>query len=1016
MVVETSWVGSADRSLLALCKCSTCGLCNQNDFKPVMGYGNSGARVIFVGEAAGRNEHIQGIPFVGESGRLLTAVLQRVQLSDGSYLQRDDVYLTNACLCRPEDNRTPSAAEIVACNERLKAEIKSLPNRHLIVVLGSSAIKAVTGKHQSMNAMHGKIEWSAEFQCFITYTWHPAYILRTPNDFPDLDYVMSQIPSILDTPKGPIQFQPPKYIVEDSIDMAIKRLLHLLDHVEGDVACDIETTNLELAQPTNFILEIGFSWEDGKAYILPHHIFNDSQVKVVLIRFLEKKSVRFVYHNGMFDIAWLRYKLGAKQAWIGADTMLMSSLYDPRGRGGGEGDEVQGVGTTHGLKPLSRKHCQAPAWEDDIHAYLPNKEASFELIPADVRQRYMSFDLVYTLRLFRRLTELLEKEDPSAEGYPTPLECHYNLLIPAANMLADIESHGILIDRKYVEELRDKMEEQMRVSNEKIREATKEFFRRDGQEITLRKSRDEEVTERKRKLVGTEVRWKARKRYDKSAKAWVPDTPVPDGVRQLYEYEYITRVVKRYYDVVLRGEEAVEHLANEFNVRSALHLRHILYDHLGLPPVEGKEVTDKDQLERYKHAHLIIPLIMEYKNVNRLYGIFIKGMLARLDPYDRCHPRFNIHATRTGRLSSSNPNSQNIPRDGLIKRMFTVPKGYVFVESDYSGLEFTVIAWYCNAHVNPAFHDPTLAQDVAGDIHQAFAEEAFAELLAKIRANKRSLSALEQIMREEVIMTEKRIEQERDKRTDPEEVASLMLKHARFMAKFCTFGILYGRSAHSLAFDDDGMHVSLEQAEEYLRKFFAKYNGLYRFLQQQTKYALERGWQEMPSGRRAKYPFITRDNRSQIERQSWNSPIQGGASDICLGACIDLQKELVARGWGYVLFIVHDAIMMQLKEEHMHEGIALMKSIMEGVTQKLKSPVDFRVETKVGKNWGDAVDIEVEHELVHHHTKTAHHEISSDCFQYVLYTYTDSETGLPKTKRVPLCSVPVEDRQATVLA
>jgi uracil-DNA glycosylase family 4 len=307
--------------------------------------------------------------------------------------------------------------------------------------------------------------------------------------------------------------------------------------------------------------------------------------------------------------------------------------------------------------------------------------------------------------------------------------------------------------------------------------------------------------------------------------------------------------------------------------------------------------------------------IIHYRERQKTLKTYINGILARVGDNGRIHSDFRIIGTATGRISSSNPNLQNIPQllGTEIRKAFVPTPGYTWVESDFSQLELRVAAALCG--------DPQLiATFVEGrDVHREVAAMMFSK--------------------------------------PPEDVDDF----DRDLAKRADFGILYGRTAKALVegsefeFLPPGKHWwTIQEAEFFLRQFLDGFPVLRDYMVSVKAKALRDKMVESPLGRRRRFPLVQRKDKGSIERQAFNSPIQGTASDICIRALIDLHQNL-PKG-AYVLFSIHDAIYLEVRNDLVEDLIPYIKKTMSEAGQKILpgTGVPFDSKLKVGLRWGEA--------------------------------------------------------------
>ncbi len=348
-----------------------------------------------------------------------------------------------------------------------------------------------------------------------------------------------------------------------------------------------------------------------------------------------------------------------------------------------------------------------------------------------------------------------------------------------------------------------------------------------------------------------------------------------------------------------------------FNINSTRQLGELLFDKLGLPPVKKTKTgysTNADVLEKLKNKHPIIPAIMDYRMLTKLKSTYADGLMKELRSDGRIHTTFQNLVTATGRLSSTEPNLQNIPvRTDLgaeIRKMFVPKEGHVLVDADYSQIELRVLAHIAD--------DKAMQEAFCSglDIHTATAAQVF--------------------------------------HVPMEEVTSLQRRHA----KAVNFGIVYGISEFSLAED---IGVSRYEAREYIDSYLTNYQGVRSYMKQVVADAREIGYTQTMFGRRRYIPELKSSNfniRSGAERITLNTPIQGTAADLIKLAMIRVENALNENyPEAKLLLQVHDELIVECPEE-MAEGVAaLVSREMQGVAQ-LKVPLT--AEAKFGKSWYDA--------------------------------------------------------------
>jgi len=348
-----------------------------------------------------------------------------------------------------------------------------------------------------------------------------------------------------------------------------------------------------------------------------------------------------------------------------------------------------------------------------------------------------------------------------------------------------------------------------------------------------------------------------------------------------------------------------------FNINSPKQLGELLFETMGLPPVKKTKTgysTNAEVLEKLKDKHPIIPAIMDYRMLTKLKSTYADGLLKVICDDGRIRTTFQNLVTATGRLSSTEPNLQNIPiRTDLgaeIRKMFVTKPGFVLVDADYSQIELRVLAHIArDTAMQEAFVNGV-------DIHTATAAQVFG--------------------------------------VDVEHVTPLQRRHA----KAVNFGIVYGISEFSLA-DDIG--VSRYEAREYINSYLTNYPGVKAYMKQVVEDARECGYTQTIYGRRRYIPELKSANfnvRSGAERIALNTPIQGAAADLIKLAMIRVEQALSESfPEAKLLLQVHDELIVECPEQIASEVASLISREMEQIA---KLEVPLVAEAKWGKSWFDA--------------------------------------------------------------
>lgn len=367
-------------------------------------------------------------------------------------------------------------------------------------------------------------------------------------------------------------------------------------------------------------------------------------------------------------------------------------------------------------------------------------------------------------------------------------------------------------------------------------------------------------------------------------------------------------------------EAEIYDLAGErFNIGSPKQLGVILFEKLGLKAPKKTKTgysTDVAVLEELVHDHPIIARIMEYRQNVKLQSTYIDSLIALINPKTgRVHTSFNQAVTTTGRLSSTEPNLQNIPvrsEEGRMIRRAFIPadENHLLLAADYSQIELRVMAHFSK-------------------------DEAFMEAFRRHEdIHKYTAAAVRNIPVEEVT------------------------KEMRDHAKAINFGIIYGISGFGLAHN---MGVSRKEAEQFIKAYFEQYPGVRRYVEQLIESARESGEARTLLGRIRKLPDLHSrvfSLRSFAERMARNTPIQGTAADIIKIAMVRIGKRLRDEPqWGRLLLQVHDELVFEAPKDNWRKLADMVKTEME---QAVQLDVPLEVDIKIGENWGAMTSVTLE--------------------------------------------------------
>ncbi|MDH0072396.1 DNA polymerase I, partial [Stenotrophomonas maltophilia] len=360
-------------------------------------------------------------------------------------------------------------------------------------------------------------------------------------------------------------------------------------------------------------------------------------------------------------------------------------------------------------------------------------------------------------------------------------------------------------------------------------------------------------------------------------------------------------------------QKATELAGRSFNLDSPKQLQAVLFDELKLPAVvktpKGQPSTNEEALEAIADQHELPRVILEYRGLAKLRSTYTDKLPEMVNPdTGRVHTSYHQSGAATGRLSSSDPNLQNIPirtEDGRrIRRAFVAPEGFQLLAADYSQIELRIMA-----HLS---EDPGLVRafEQGADVHRATAAEVFGRTLEEVTPNERRA------------------------------------------AKAINFGLMYGMSAFGLA---RNLGIDRGQAQDYVALYFSRYPGVRDFMERMRQQARDQGYVETLFGRRLYLNDIHARNqglRAGAERAAINAPMQGTAADIIKRAMVDVDQWLRDSGApARMILQVHDELVFETESSFVED---LRFQVVERMSQAAKLRVPLVVDTGVGNNWDEA--------------------------------------------------------------
>lgn len=883
--------------------CQKCGLCSLRR-NVVNGSGSPTARIMLVGEWPGAPEDKTGDVWSGPIGEEVKRLLYKAGIP------QSDVFLTTTVRCYPKvpgeqrrgepTIRPIKKEEVEACADYLDKEIAAL-NPTVIVAMGTVAVKRVLGSGGTIKAARGGEMWSDKYNCKVMAIYHPSVIRRNPAyegfTVEDLRRIKISAEYRELTPK-----KLGTYMTVDTIEK-FETLIDRL-HNAPAFAYDIETNSLDFMDGK--VMCISFSWRSGTAVTLPITRYNgrtEERTKLV-----ERKTRKKV--NGQ----WV--ETGVKQV-PKIETVVIDEYFNYWG------DKQDYV-----IEKL-RKAFMSDAIKIAHNGKFDNK----------FLYKYMGI-FVYKFWFDTMLAHHLLNEN--AEGMHGLKECAWNY--------TDMGGYEEPLEKWFEE-------------NESGSKKSRNYAKVPPALLYLYGGMDSDVTFRLYELFKPRIE---EEKLDKLLSRLV--MPLSETLTQaelygvmldqdkleLYKKQVETEIARR--EKELREVCAQHNLGDlvtpEFNFSSNDQLAKVFFERLKLPITKltdksQKPAVDEEVLKDLQTRHVIPKLVLELREVSNVLSKYLEGMEKRVDIHYALHSSFLIHGTVTGRLSSSDPNLQNIPRDPLfilddngdhvnkkgqkgweikIKGLFIPRPGYIWIESDYGQAEFR--HWANYSQDQDMIRDIIAADNGTGpDIHKKTASIAWNIPIDQVD------------------------------------------KFMRDAAKRIVFGIMYGRQAKSIAeqiMQDTGKDFSEAQAQTIIDQFLSRYPVAKQWLD--LAILTTRQFKQIRNifGRIRRLPGIDHPvefTRQEHERLAMNSPIQAAASDMTCNAANRMRLAFEEQKIdGRVLILVHDAIYCEIKEEDFERGINMMKEQMERSILGVNVPM--KAEFKVGPNWGEAKEYKFEHALV----------------------------------------------------
>lgn len=858
-----------------LFKCTSCELCNSSNCvygEPIIKTEKQERPIMIIGDFPHDTDTVSGRPFSDKHAVTMSSLLSN------SGIRISDVYLTTLVKCKPvlkagavTKEGSIRSRNIIPCSVYLMEEIVNV-NPKFIILLGEKVFSFFY-KDSTFSDARGNIMHNDKYNVDTLATYNPV-VMAYASKFDQLirkDF--STVGTYLNNQTVNLENNDYRFPLK-SLDM-LKQVAKRVKEVPT-FAFDIETHGSDMF---NFkLLSISFSWKEHTGISVPVWVMDEEKKKalesvvnmsfprkwvtekVVLPDGTEKtkkkvtpepddktralmKSMLPEEYKWIADIKEIRAVKSTihqiidknpplKKYWGDKHDECLSLIKDimecdtPKGAHNGSYDvnRLRGMGINvknyawdtilmhhlldeerpHGLDDLSYVYTTAGGYKRGKNKYLNSEKTSWANIPMHVLLPYNAQDSDVTLRLYNVFSKKLEEEGLS--------NLFYSVTMPAQRILLDMSFRGLLLDVPYIKnqiaEIKNK------INDKKI-----------------------EISQILNKSIPN---------------CWVVDSIAEkkDALQQLEA----------------SGKDPSS--VNIFNINSNQDLIYLFRDVYKVT-LTKKTATgdslDAAVLTKLKKKYPVAGILLEYKNIKKVLSTYFEAALENKDANNRLHTEFLLYGTVTGRLSSKNPNCQNIPRGEQVKRMFVAPEGYLVVNVDQSAAELHVLAGISR--------DPKMVSAFENklDLHRITAASVF---------NKK-----------------------------PEDVTS----EERTIAKRVSFGIAYGISGEGLVdiLEPEGVKITKTQGDMYIEKWRKMYKMCDIYLRRCVSNFVRYGYLRTPFGRkRRKYKtFADASKESASHRQAQNFPIQSTASDIQLIEMVDMYDTLVSNGVLPVL-TVHDSIVM----------------------------------------------------------------------------------------------------------
>lgn len=802
----------------------------------------------------------------GGAGEIIKRTLE------GLGIDLEEVYFCSALNCRPNPKKKAMLSKgMAACRSRLVEEIRESGAKK-VLCFGPLGFSSLTGASKALAITKVRGRWATSDELpgvQILATLPPGFLFTNPPYYRD---IIRDVSKFIETdgpePKPELTYEVPSTLKEAKEVWA--RVIEPAD----TVSIDLETYGF--SPVSNPILCAGFcvleeDKKTGHAVIFDEALLG-RQGAWRLIESLLNGPKDKPLHNAKFDLQFFKVNLERRGLTYDPqaihDTMLLNYALDER---------PMGKFKAHALEHLAAIRYDAPDYGIPMGKFLE------EWAGADAQRRkemrlelheYLAQDTYWTARLFPDLwNECMEEDEKLLDLYET-------LFIPGTLALAEVELHGLNVDVEMLETSLRGLKQRAARTLQRVRDA----------------SGIEDLN---------------------------PNSPAQ--VKKLV-YEDLGMTAERAMEALVEQAESHKRVASR-DAKEGARSRGTYTDPKRLKESATAAPVLRMLARGYPEHEDLIEDICEYRNITKNAGAYIEGWLRRVDSDGRLRGNFNLHGTATGRLSSSDPNLQNVPpasHTGIpIRSAIVAPEGKVIIGADYKQLEVRVAAQLSQ--------DPAMLElfesgrDVHGEISRA---------IYNMPAEKIS-------------------------------------QYMRMLGKIVLFGLLYGRSPNSVATGPEqedivqrgGRRQTPEEVEEFFGNLLDDWKVYAEWRRGLRDAAYEHGEVQLPSGRKRRFEFIPVTDGGAVGRRGLNTPVQGTASDVTLDALIRVQRILPEGA--SVILTVHDAIYIECWEDDAEEVTELLRVAMEDspffaqlTGDEVEDPhvVPLKADIKVARRWDEEDD------------------------------------------------------------